>query len=125
MSGGVGVLRRPGIVTFIGFVIYIQAFLSAVAGVVLLAFRGDIEDFLSSNGVELSKGEATGSAIGSLVVALFLFIVGAGIIRGSRAGGDSSCSSKRSTWRWRSTKMVVHPHWHSSRPGSSRWSASS
>ena len=110
MSGGVGAVRRPGVVTFVGLVIYIQAFLGAVAGVVLLAFKGDVQDYLSSNGADLSNSQATTSAIASLVVALFLFIVGAGIMRGSRGWRMFVVLIEALNMALAIYQMVVHPH---------------
>jgi hypothetical protein len=77
-------VKRPGIVTFVGVVILLQSFLNLVAGVVLLAFRDDVQSYLAENGADLSDGAATGSAIGSFIAALLLLVVGAGILRGSR-----------------------------------------
>ena len=46
-------VRRPGVVTFIGVILYIQAFLALVAAVVMFAFRDRVADVISSNGVRL------------------------------------------------------------------------
>jgi hypothetical protein len=76
--------QRPGVVTFIGVILYIQAFLAAVSAIVLLAFRDDIQDFLEGAGSPLSDGSVTGTVIGEAIAAILLFIVGAGIMSGSR-----------------------------------------
>lgn len=75
---------RPGVVTFIGVILYIQAFLAAVSAVVLLAFRDNIQDFLSDNGSALSDGSVTGTIIGEAVAAILLLIVASGIMSGSK-----------------------------------------
>jgi len=75
--------RRPGVVTFIGIILYIQAFLAAVAAISLLIWRNDILDFLEKEGSPLSDGAFTGTVIGEAIVAVLLFIVGNGIMRGS------------------------------------------
>ena len=76
--------RRPGVVTFIGVILYIQAFLAAVSAVVLLAFRDNIQDFLADNGSALSDGSVTGTVIGEAIAAILLLIVAAGIMSGSK-----------------------------------------
>lgn len=76
--------RRPGVVTFIGVILYIQAFLSAVSAVVLLAFRDNIQDFLADNGSALSDGSVTGTIIGEVVASILLLIVASGIMSGSK-----------------------------------------
>ena len=77
-------LARPGVVTFIGVILYIQAFLAAVSAVVLLAFRDNIQDFLADNGSALSDGSVTGTIIGEAIAAILLLIVAAGIMSGSK-----------------------------------------
>lgn len=75
--------RRPGIVSFIGVVLYIQASLAAVAAVAMLIWRDDILDFLEKEGSPLSNGAFTGTIIGEAIAALLLFAVANGIMRGS------------------------------------------
>ena len=76
--------RRPGVVTFIGVILFVQAFLAAVSAVVLLAFRDDVQDFLADNGSALSDGSVTGTVIGEAIAAILLLVVGAGIMSGSK-----------------------------------------
>jgi len=75
--------RRPGVVTFIGIILYIQGILAAVAAVSLLIWRNDILDFLEKEGSPLADGTYTGTIIGEAVVAILLLLVGNGIMRGS------------------------------------------
>ena len=74
---------RPGVVTFIGAVLYIQAFLAAVAAVSMVVWRDDIVGYLERHGTELADGTFTGSIIGEAIMAVLLFVVAAGIMRGS------------------------------------------
>jgi hypothetical protein len=75
--------RRPGVVTFIGVILYIQASLATVAALSLLIWRNDILDFLEKEGSPLSDGAFTGTIIGEAIAAMLLFFVGSGIMRGS------------------------------------------
>jgi hypothetical protein len=75
--------RRPGVVSFIGIILYVQAFLAAVAAISMLIWRDDILDFLEKEGSPLSDGAFTGSIIGEAIAAILLFLVAAGIMRGS------------------------------------------
>ena len=78
------VAPRPGVVTFIGVILYIQAFLAAVAAVAMLIWRDDVLDFLEKEGSPLSDGAMTGTIIGEAIVAVLLFVVANGIMRGSK-----------------------------------------
>jgi hypothetical protein len=75
--------RRPGVVSFIGVILYVQAFLAAVAAVSLLIWRGDILDFLEKEGSPMSSGVFSGTIVGEAVTAVLLFIVASGLMRGS------------------------------------------
>jgi hypothetical protein len=75
--------RRPGVVAFIGIIMYIQAFLAAVAAITMLIWRNDILDFLDRNGTELADGAFTATIIGEATAAVALFVVANGIMRGS------------------------------------------
>jgi hypothetical protein len=75
--------RRPGVVSFIGVILYIQAALAAVAAISLLIWRNDILDFLEKEGSPLADGAFTGTIIGEIIAAVLLFVVGNGIMRGS------------------------------------------
>lgn len=74
---------RPGVVTFIGVILYIQAFLAAVATVALLIWRDDVLDFMEKEGTPLSGGTLNGTIIGEAIAAVLLFVVASGIMRGS------------------------------------------
>lgn len=75
--------RRPGVVSFIGVVMYIQGFLAAVAAVSMLLWRDDILDYLEKEGSPISDGAFTGTIIGEAVLAVLLILVANGIMRGS------------------------------------------
>ena len=77
-------VRRPGVVSFIGVVMYIQGFLAAVAAVAMLIWRDDVLDFLEKEGSPLSDGAFTGTIIGEAIAAVLLIIVANGIMRGSK-----------------------------------------
>ncbi len=77
--------ERPGVVTFIGVIMYIQAFLAAVAAVSMMIWRDDILDYLEEHGTKLADGAFTGSIIGEAIAAVLLLIVANGIMRGSNA----------------------------------------
>jgi hypothetical protein len=75
--------RRPGVVSFIGIILYIQAALAVVAAISLLIWRNDILNFLEKEGSPLSDGAFTGTILGEVIVAMLLFAVASGIMRGS------------------------------------------
>jgi hypothetical protein len=77
-------LRRPGVVSFIGIVMYVQAFLAAVAAISLIIWRDDVLEFLEKEGSPLSDGAFTGTIIGEVVGAVLLFVVANGIMRGGK-----------------------------------------
>ena len=77
-------VRRPGVVSFIGVVMYVQGFLAAVAAVAMLIWRDDVLDFLEREGTSLSDGAFTGTIIGEAIAAVLLIIVANGIMRGSK-----------------------------------------
>jgi hypothetical protein len=78
-------VKRPGIVTFIGVILYIQAFLAVVAGIVAIAYKTRLSDTLEKqSGVSFSDSSVLGIGIVELIVAVLLFVVASGIMRGSR-----------------------------------------
>lgn len=78
-------VRRPGVVTFIGIVLYIQAFLALVGAIVLLAFSGRIGEVLAEvSTVTVTGGSIVVAAVGELILAVLLFLVAGGIMRGNR-----------------------------------------
>lgn len=77
--------RRPGVVSFIGVILYIQGLLAAVAAVSMLIWRNDVLDFLEKEGSPISDGAFTGTIIAEAVLAILLIIVANGIMRGSNA----------------------------------------
>ena len=75
--------RRPGVVTFIGVILYVQGALAAVAGISLLIWRNDVLDWLEQEGAPLTDGALTGTIIGEFVAAALAFLAAAGLMRGS------------------------------------------
>ena len=75
--------RRPGVVSFIGIILYVQAFLAVVAAVSLLIWRDDVLDFLEKEGSPLSDNAFTGTIVAEVIAAVLLFLVANGIMRGS------------------------------------------
>ena len=76
-------VRRPGVVTFVGVILYIQAALAAIAAVSLLIWRDDILDFLEREGSPTGGGLLNGTVAGEAITAILLFIVASGLMRGS------------------------------------------
>jgi hypothetical protein len=76
-------VKRPGVVTFIGVILYIQALMAAVAAIVSIAFSGRLDDVVV-NGVALSKNGIIVSGIWEAIMAVILLAVASGIMRGSR-----------------------------------------
>jgi hypothetical protein len=77
--------KRPGVVTFIGVILYIQAVLAAVAAVVALAYKTRLSDAITNqSGVEFSSDNIIWVAIIEIIAAVVLFLVASGIMRGSR-----------------------------------------
>jgi len=74
---------RPGVVTFIAVIMYIQAALAVIAGVSLIIWRNDVLDWLEQEGAPLSSGGLTGTIIAEFIAAALLFIAAAGLMRGS------------------------------------------
>ena len=74
---------RPGVVTFIAVIMYVQAALAAIAGVSLIIWRNDVLDWLEQEGAPLSDGGLTGTIIAEFVAAVLLFLGAAGLMRGS------------------------------------------
>ena len=103
-------VRRPGVVTFVGAVILIQAFLSAVVAVVSLAFKDRVNDYLAVHGGAQSDASITGVAIGAGIAALLLFLVGSGILRGSRMWRLLVALVQAANMGYAIYLMVTHPH---------------
>jgi hypothetical protein len=78
-------IKRPGVVTFIGVILYIQAALAAVSAVMAFAFKTRLSDAISAqSGVELSDDGVLALGVIEAIVAVVLFLVASGIMRGSR-----------------------------------------
>lgn len=73
--------RRPGVVTFIGVIIYIQAAMALVAAVVMISFSAQtrVQETLG-----LTTADLVWSGVWEAVMAVLLLLVAGGIMRGSR-----------------------------------------
>ena len=105
-----GVARRPGIVTFVGVILLIQAFLALVEGIVLLAFRDNVQDFLAEYGETVSDATMTGTAIGGLIAGVLLALTGFGILRGSRGWRLWTVLVVSGRMAFALYAMIIHPH---------------
>lgn len=78
-------IKRPGVVTFIGVILYIQAALAAVAAIMAFAYKSRLADAISAqSGVEFSGDNLIWLGVIEAVMAVVLFLVASGIMRGSR-----------------------------------------
>lgn len=76
-----GIARRPGVITFIGIVMYIQAALAVIAGVAFIVFRDSDRILESTN---QTSNTLLGSGIGEIVVGVVIFLVAQALMSGSR-----------------------------------------
>jgi hypothetical protein len=74
-------VKRPGVITFIGVVMLLQAALGGVAGVVLIALQSN-DSVLEATAA--TKSELVVQGVVALIVALIQLLVGLGILGGSR-----------------------------------------
>lgn len=74
-------MKRPGVITFIGVVMLLQAALGGVAGVVLIALQSN-DSVLEATAA--TKSELVVQGVVALIVALIQLLVGLGILGGSR-----------------------------------------
>ena len=81
MTSTASAIRQPGVVTFIGIILYIQAFVAAAFAVVLFIERNN-DKFQIVTGQ--SDRDIIVNAILEGLIALALFAVGYGILSGSK-----------------------------------------
>ena len=74
-------VRRPGVVTFVGVVLYIKAALAAVTALVLIIERNNSE-FQSVAGRE--SDFLVGTAVGEIILAVLLFLVAWALMSGAK-----------------------------------------
>lgn len=74
-------VRRPGVVTFVGVVLYIKAVIAAVIGIAVL-FERNTAEFQATAGQ--SSDELLTTAIVELIVAALLFLVAWAIMSGAK-----------------------------------------
>ena len=77
-------VQRPGVVTFIAAILYIQAAMAVTATVSMMAWRGPILGFLEEEESPLSSGAFTGTIAAEALSAVLLFVVASGLMRGSK-----------------------------------------
>jgi hypothetical protein len=73
--------KRPGVVTFIGVILLVQAAFGAVAGIVLIALQSNAS-VIDATGS--TKSELFTAGLVALIVAAVQLLVGLGILGGSR-----------------------------------------
>lgn len=73
--------QRPGVITFIGVIMLIQAVLNLVAGIVMIALNGQQRIIDQTN---LTSGELITSGVISLVVGAIVGLVTLALLGGSR-----------------------------------------
>lgn len=73
--------RRPGVVTLIGVLIYIQGAMAAVAAIATFAFSASSR---VQNAVGLSTAGMVWSGVWEAIMAVLLLLVAGGIMQGSR-----------------------------------------
>jgi hypothetical protein len=74
-------IKRPGVITFIGVILVLQAVLGGVAGIVLIALQSNASVLDATNA---TKSELLTAGIVALIVAAIQLLVGLGILGGSR-----------------------------------------
>jgi hypothetical protein len=83
MTSEVGTRQRPGVVTFVGIVLYIQAFAAAAYGLVAFLERDNKQ-------LQIVTGQDSDAlivqSIAQLVVAVLLFLVASSIMSGTSWG---------------------------------------
>jgi hypothetical protein len=77
-------VRRPGVVTFIAAILYIQAAMAVTATISMMIWRAPILDFLEKEESPLSSGAFSGTIVAEAVSAVLLFLVASGLMRGSK-----------------------------------------
>ncbi len=77
-------VRRPGVVTFIAAIMFVQAAMALTATVTMLIWRRPILDFLEKEDSPLSNAGFTGTIIAEALSAVVLVLVAGGLMRGSR-----------------------------------------
>lgn len=81
MGAAVGEGRRPGVVTFIGIILYIQALVAAAFGIVAFLERNNT-DWQAVTGQ--SDSDLIVFAIVELIFAVVLFLVASGVMSGAK-----------------------------------------
>lgn len=74
-------VRRPGVVTFIGVIMFIQATLTVVSGIVLMALSGE-QRILDET--SLDRAGLITAGIVSLVIGGIIFLVALSLLRGGK-----------------------------------------
>jgi hypothetical protein len=73
--------KRPGVITFIGFIMLLQAAFGGIAGIVLIALQSN-QSVLDATAA--TKSELLAAGIVALIVAVIQLLIGLGILGGSR-----------------------------------------
>ena len=75
---------RPGVVTFIAAILFIQAALAVTAALTMLVWRQPMLDFLEEENSPITGGALNGTIVGELMSAILLVMVASGLMRGSK-----------------------------------------
>jgi phosphoglycerol transferase MdoB-like AlkP superfamily enzyme len=74
-------IRRPGVITFIGVIMFIQATMAVVSGIVLVALSGEQRIIDETS---LDRAGLITAGIVSLIISAIIFLVALALLRGSK-----------------------------------------
>lgn len=101
--------ERPGVVTFIAVIVYIQAFIALTATITLLIWRSDILDYLADQESPITDGTFTGMIVGEAILTVLLFAVANGLMRGSRGYRDFVAVAQGLSMGFAVWTIIIHP----------------
>lgn len=75
-------IERPGVVTFVGVIVYIQSAISAVIAISMISWRNDVLDYLEREGSSVTGGVFNATIVAQAIIAVLLFVAANGVMRG-------------------------------------------